>query len=172
MGVEPEPLSQSPVGLECTPAGPVALHPLPRLPTRLTVISWEDARFTGKAVASNLEIIQAGLRKARAVVVIMSGDYLAHLRDDLNHKQETLEREVSPQSRQNVLIEAGMAMAIYPGRTLLISTGTLRRVTDFEGLNYLEYSDSDAFRDALEARLKESGCAVGSRQEQIAGAKR
>jgi len=109
-------------------------------------------------VASNLEIIQAGLRKARAVVVIMSGDDLAHLRDDLNHKQETL--------------ELGWPWRSYPGRILLISTGTLRRVTDFEGLNDLEYSDSDAFRDALEARLKDAGCAVSSRQEQIAGAKR
>ncbi len=127
----------------------------------LKPIWWEEARrATRKTTASNLEIVQAGLKMAQAVLVLMTGDDQARLHDTLNHKRDVSEAKLERQSRPNVLIEAGMAMALYPKRTVLVEIGKLRSISDFEGLNMVEYDGSAKSQSVLATRLKDAGCMV------------
>ncbi|HTS64914.1 MAG TPA: nucleotide-binding protein [Candidatus Acidoferrales bacterium] len=125
----------------------------------LKPIEWEAARsMTGKAMPSTLEIIQTGLKKAQAVVVLMTGDDQARLSDDFKEARDPSEHQLTAQPRQNVLIEAGMATALYPDRTLLIEFGPLRPISDFAGLNVVRYDGTPKSKMTIAKRLKDAGC--------------
>lgn len=129
----------------------------------LKPIEWEAARSaTGKAMPSTLEIIQAGLKKAQAVVVLMTGDDRARLGEEFNETRDAFENQLTPQPRQNVLIEAGMATALYPDRTLLIEFDALRPISDFAGLNTVRYDGSASAKLTIAKRLKDAGCPVNT----------
>lgn len=126
----------------------------------LRPVEWEEARsFAGSANAFTLDIVKAGLQHAQAVVVIMTGDDEARLRmqSDVNSGEA---EPYTPQPRQNVLIEAGMALGINPKRTLLVQVGHIRPASDLSGLNYLMFDDSPAARQAFAHRLEDAGCQV------------
>jgi Predicted nucleotide-binding protein containing TIR-like domain len=122
---------------------------------RLNAISWEHAkRFVQKGTPTNLETVQAGLEHAFAVVVLMTGDDIGKL------KAARASEDYSPQPRQNVLIEAGMSMAMNPNRTILVHFGDIREASDLAGLNAVEYDYSVASQEKLAEALLRAGCIV------------
>lgn len=122
-------------------------------------LEWESAvRMTGKGAPTTLEIIKEGMKNSNGVIVLYTGDDMAKLKEELWRVDEHYEFELQP--RQNVLFEAGMAMALYPDSTLIVRVGTLREISDITGINYINLSNSPDRRQALIERLKTIGLDV------------
>jgi len=64
------------------------------------------------------------------------------------------------QPRQNVILEAGLALGIDQARTILVELGPIRRTSDFEGLNTIRMSNAPDRRSALKSRLTTAGCNI------------
>lgn len=128
----------------------------------LKPIEWTDAvRATGSGAPFIGEVLDTAMHGAQAIVVLMSPDDEARLREcylkqsDLDH-----ERKLTPQSRPNVLFEAGMAFGRFPERILLVEVGELRPFSDVAGRNVIRMSNSSVSRQELANRLKTAGCEV------------
>ena len=128
----------------------------------LKPIEWEQAAaWTGVATPYVGEVLAAGFAHARAVVVLLTGDDEARLREPhWRTDDEPFEREYSPQPRPNVLFEAGYAMASHPDRTLLIQIGPLRPFSDAGGRHVIRFQDTPDCRRLIARRLETAGCRV------------
>ena len=102
-------------------------------------------------------MIEAAFAQAQAIVILFTGEDVSYLRPDLDGgKSET----PGYQPRQNVLIEAGMAMQRDRKRTVIVQFGVTRTASDFHGLQELRYEGcTDAeFRNYFVAKLTAAGC--------------
>lgn len=126
----------------------------------LNPIEWEEAAaWTGTSTPFTLDIVRAGFANAQAAIVLFTGDDTAKLREDLVPPGDPHgEGAQGQQPRPNVLVEAGMALALYPDQTIILQIGHLRPITDLEGLNTIRFDSSPAKRLALLNRLKTAGC--------------
>ncbi|MBL8223562.1 MAG: nucleotide-binding protein, partial [Bryobacterales bacterium] len=66
--------------------------------------------------------------------------------------------ETAFQPRPNVILEAGMALATDEARTILVSTGALRGMSDLDGRHVVRLNNSAERRNDLAQRLKIAGC--------------
>jgi predicted nucleotide-binding protein len=128
----------------------------------LRPIEWTDAvALTGKSAPYVGEILDVAFSAAQAVVVVLSPDDEARLREELRGKEEPdYETKLTPQARPNVLFEAGMAMARNPDRTVLVEFGRLRPFSDVAGRHAIKMDGSTSKRQDLAMRLQKAGCAV------------
>src|SRR5207247_2561202 len=80
------------------------------------------------------DILRQAFGSAAAFVVLLTGDDEARLRKELaTDHDESWERDLTPQARQNVLFEAGMAMAWDERRTVIVQLGRTRPFSDIFG---------------------------------------
>jgi hypothetical protein len=128
----------------------------------LDPIEWTEAiKMTGKASPYIGEILDAAFANAQAVVVVMTPDDEAKLRDQyISENDPQYENTLTPQARPNVLFEAGIAFGRHPNRTVLIEVGTLRPFSDIGGRHTIRLDDSMAKRQELAHRLRTAGCKV------------
>jgi predicted nucleotide-binding protein len=128
----------------------------------LRPIEWSEAvGLTGNPAPHIGDILDAAMRHAQAIIVLFTGDDQARLRDEfLSGNDPVHERETTPQSRQNVIFEAGLALGKYPERTILVQVGTLRPFSDIAGRHFIRLKDSSKSRQELAQRLKLAGCDV------------
>ena len=125
----------------------------------LEPIEWEVAvAETGMGSPHNLEAVRAAMDLGQAVVVVLTAEDQAGLLPELAGKEEDV--SLAGQPRQNVILEAGLAMGLNPQRTILVELGPIRRASDFEGLNTIRLSNAAATRSSLRSRLRNAGCAV------------
>jgi len=125
----------------------------------LEPLEWSDmVEKTGAAAPSILEVIKAGFTTVNAVVVIFSPDDEARPHDRFQHDAE--EGTLQGQPRANVLFEAGMAIALFPTRTVFLKIGKMRLLSDLGGLHMIEMDGSWEKRKELARRLRTAGCAV------------
>jgi predicted nucleotide-binding protein len=120
--------------------------------------------LTGKSSPYIGEVLNVGFREARAAVVIMTPDDEARLipgfwkDDDPND-----ERDFTRQPRQNVLLEAGMALGISEERTVIVTFGKLRQISDILGRHVVRMTGASfQSRKELAQRLQTAGCAVNT----------
>jgi CAP12/Pycsar effector protein, TIR domain len=73
--------------------------------------------------------------------------------------------ELTGQARPNVLLEAGLALAYNPQRTVLVEVGRLRPFSDVAGGLVIRMSNDAATRNALASRLRQAGCAVRTERD-------
>lgn len=107
------------------------------------------------------EVLDAGFRVATAAVVLFTPDDEARLRDQFHSINEpTYEQSLTGQPRQNVILEAGMALGAAPDRTILIEFGTLRPISDITGRHVIRINNSEQRRRELAERLQTAGCPV------------
>lgn len=127
-------------------------------------ISWtEAAQATGKTMPYTLDIVRAGMTAAQAVVVIFSPDDEARLKSEfLKAHDGDQERKLTGQARQNVLLEAGMAMALAPTRTIFVRVGRPREVSDIQGINWIDLDDSWDSRTRLSHELQAAGVQIAT----------
>lgn len=118
-------------------------------------ITWTQAAAeTAKALPTTMEIINAGMAKAQAIVVIFSPDDEAQLKTAFVKADDGLhETQLTGQARQNVILEAGMALGAAPERTVLVRLGKTRQISDIEGINWIDLGDAWDNRERLRAAL-------------------
>lgn len=127
----------------------------------LRPIEWEEARaWTGQPMPYTLQVLEAAFERVGAVVVLFTPDDRVQLREELiSAGDPPHERSSGFQARPNVLVEAGMALALHRNRTVIVEVGTgMRPTTDLDGLNVVRFSGDPAGRAKLIGRLKDCGC--------------
>jgi len=121
----------------------------------------EAIHKTGKGTPYIGDTLETAFSLAQAVVVLMTPDDEAHLREPYTKADDPLyETELTPQARPNVLFEAGMAMGKFPDHTILIELGNLRPFSDISGRHVVKLDDSIEKRQDLAERLKSIGCPI------------
>lgn len=127
----------------------------------LAPLEWEEAvGETGMGSPYNLEAVQAALDVAQAVVVLLTAEDQAGLLPALADRPDSSEVALQGQPRQNVMLEAGMAIGTGRATTILVELGPIRTASDFDGLNTVRLTNDPQRRAALRARLVNAGCAV------------
>jgi len=125
----------------------------------LRAMPWSEARaLTGKPSPTTYEIVKAGMAGAGAVVVIFSPDDQARL-DPRLAPGEPEERPMG-QARQNVILEAGMAFATDPQRTVFVQSERTRPISDIDGFNWVPLDGTWDRRQDLYSRLRDAGARV------------
>jgi predicted nucleotide-binding protein len=127
----------------------------------LLPIEWEEAvAETRLGAPHNFDAVRAAMDVAQAVVVILTAEDRAGLLPSLAGPHDEEEVKLKGQPRQNVILEAGLAMGLDRSRTNLVEAGPIRHASDFDGLNAVRISNEPGRRQALLSRLKTAGCAV------------
>ena len=109
------------------------------------------------------EVVERAFRRAKAVVVLLTPDDEARLREEFRRPNDPQhERELTPQARANVLFEAGMALALHPTRTVLVQMGQVRPFSDVQGRHVVHLDGTDKPLRAIADRLERAGCAVNT----------
>jgi len=128
----------------------------------LEPIEWNQAiALTGKTTPYIQDIVRTAFGVAQAVIVLISGDDIAKLRDAFIQKDDPdYERRLTRQARPNVLFEAGMAMSGNQDRTILVQIGKLRPFSDIQGLHITNLDNSTEKRQELATKLKNADCDV------------
>lgn len=126
----------------------------------LSPIEWSQAiSSTGSGSPYIGQVLDAAFEEAQAIVVLMTPDDEAKLRDlFLKPSDNQYERELTPQARPNVLFEAGLAMGRNPNRTILVEVGSLRPFSDIGGRHTVRLDNSPEKRRDLATRLRKAGC--------------
>jgi predicted nucleotide-binding protein len=127
----------------------------------LAPIEWEQAvAATGTGSPHNLSAVRAAMDTAQAVLVLLTAEERAGLLSQLADDDDENEIQLRGQPRQNVVLEAGMAMGIDQERTILVELGPIRQASDFAGLNTVRLTNDPTTRAGLRSRLITAGCAV------------
>ena len=130
----------------------ISLHP----------VEWSEAvQDTGKASPYIGDILNAAFSRAHAVVVLLTPDDEARLKEPWQGENEpSHEVELLGQARPNVLFEAGMAMGRDDDRTVLVEIGHIRPFSDIAGRHTVRLDNTSQQRQQLANRLKAAGCPV------------
>jgi len=128
----------------------------------LNPLEWEvGVRNTGIATPYVGQVIDAIFNSAQAIVVILSGDDEARLREDLCRESDgAYEKELTYQARPNVIFEAGLAFGLKPDNTILVEVGKLRPFSDIGGRHVIRFDGTEQKRADLANRLITAGCKV------------
>ncbi|WP_160147673.1 TIR domain-containing protein [Arthrobacter sp. TS-15] len=128
----------------------------------LRIITWDDAtRGTSGGTPHTLDIVRAGIEMSDAVVVLMTPDDLGRVKPEFGQPtDDPREGQETGQVRQNVVFEAGWAMALNQEGVVLVRVGAVRNLSDIEGLNYVNLTNDISGRRTLISRLKNCGLAV------------
>lgn len=119
-------------------------------------ISWTQASEAAKS-QNTLDIVEAGMQMAQAVIVLFTPDDLAMLNQKFHAPSDGPdERQPTGQARPNVILEAGMAYAKAPDRTIFARVGTLRGISDIAGLNWINLDQTYDSRHRLRASLRKA----------------
>jgi predicted nucleotide-binding protein len=127
----------------------------------LKPIEWDMAVLMPKGGGNPYvgEVIDTAMNKGQALVVILSPDDEAKLKDVFLEKGERPEK-LQGQPRPNVLLEAGLALAHHSHKTLLVQVGKIRQISDIAGRHMLHLTDDEASRMRMAQRLEKIGCAI------------
>ncbi len=128
----------------------------------LKPLEWSQAiALTEKAAPFVGEVLDAAFSYAQAIVVLLTGDDEAKLRQMFQRSNDPeFELTPTPQARPNVLFEAGMALGRNPERTILVEVGSLRPFSDIAGRHMVRMDNSSQRRQDVASRLQIAGCSV------------
>lgn len=131
----------------------------------LQPIEWATALQTAAAESGEAspfigDVVVRAIRRATAVVVLLSGDDEARLKSEFQRTDEQAsEKMLMPQPRPNVLIEAGMILAHDPRRAILVQVGEIRPISDLTGRWVIRLDKGPGPRNDFANRLAAAGCA-------------
>ena len=128
----------------------------------LQPLEWGDlVECTGNPAPTIIEVLRAGFEIAQAAVVLFTPEDEARLLPAFSLESDPQhECELTPQPRPNVIFEAGMVLAHFPRRTVIVQIGRIRPFTDLSGIHFVELDNSIAARRELLRRLRRAGCAI------------
>jgi hypothetical protein len=121
-----------------------------------------QADITGEAAPLISDILSQALNRCQAVIVVLTQEESASL---LPCYRQRGDKELSgKQPRLNVVFEAGMAMGLFPKRTVLVQFGgPVRQFSDIAGRHLVEWSGGKQSRAVLRTRLEAAGCELSPR---------
>jgi predicted nucleotide-binding protein len=126
----------------------------------LEMMAWSEAvARTKKSQPHTYDIVRAGMASCAAVIVLFSPDDLARVKDDFSDEDD-LDRKPQGQARQNVLLEAGMAFATAPERTIFVKSAPTREISDIAGFNWVTLDGTWESRAGLRERLDNAGANI------------
>ncbi len=132
----------------------------------LNPIEWGEAiKETNKAAPYVGEILDEAFNKAQAIVILLTGDDMACLREEYVSPTDAPHEGIpSPQARSNVIFEAGRAFGTHPDRTVLVELEKekTRPFSDIAGRHAVRISNRPNARKDLVDRLRTAGCAVST----------
>lgn len=134
----------------------------------LRVVTWDEAtRGAGGGTPHTLDIVRAGIEMSDAVVVLMTPDDLGKVKPEFHvpGRDDPREATQSGQARQNVIFEAGWAMALNQQTVILVRVGDVRPLSDIDGLNYVWLANDISARRQLITRLRNCHLDVDDRGE-------
>lgn len=128
----------------------------------LEPIEWEQAKqLTGEGAPFVGRILETAFKHAQAVIVLLTGDDEARLREAYRKEHdEAFEGVYTSQPRQNQIFEAGYAFGKFPKRTILVQFGHIRPFSDISGRYIPHFTGTPDDRHALKNSLKTAGCIV------------
>lgn len=128
----------------------------------LKPLEWNQAiAVTANPAPSISQILDGALEQAQAIVVLLTGDDVVRLRETfINADDPPYERELTPQSRPNVLFEAGLAMGRAPDRVVIVELGATKPFSDIAGRHTVRMDDSTQKRQELADKLTHAKCIV------------
>jgi predicted nucleotide-binding protein len=117
----------------------------------LRPLDWTElVEATGNPAPHINEILKAGFKIAHSAVILLTPDDEARVREEFRQPDDPdYERTLSPQPRPNVLFEAGMAMAHFPEKTVLVQVGWSRPFSDIAGIHSIKIDNTLDKRRAL-----------------------
>ena len=112
-----------------------------------------------------IDVVLKEIATAPAIVCLLTPDDHAELRielrpaprDDAKLNDST---DGGYQPRPNVLLETGMALAAMRHRTIIVSMGHMREISDLSGLHEVRWRNAPEVRIDLVNRLEAIGCPV------------
>ena len=130
----------------------IGLHPL----------EWSEiVKATNEGSPYVSQILEKAFSTAQAAIILMTPDDEARLSEPFRKPDDpSYETQLTPQARPNVIFEAGMAMGLYPKRTIIVELGVVRPFSDIAGRHILRMDNSTEKRQELADRLRTIGCAV------------
>jgi predicted nucleotide-binding protein len=128
----------------------------------LAPIEWiELIRASGTAAPSNRTLVEHLFQLAQAVVVLFTPDEVTRLHPSLVPESDTGGVGIPRlQPRPNVLLEAGMALATHPDRTVLVEIGPVDVPSDLAGVNTVRMTGAAQPLHDLAERLTTAKCDV------------
>ncbi|MCX6907850.1 MAG: nucleotide-binding protein [Verrucomicrobia bacterium] len=128
----------------------------------LRPLEWTQAlKLTKQGSPYVGDVLDAAFREAAAIVVLITPDDVAKLKKSfVKPNDPSYERELTGQTRPNVLFEAGMAFGRNPKSTVLVQIGETRPFSDVGGRHVTHLSDSAASRREFATKLSNAGCIV------------
>ncbi|MFF3014530.1 CATRA conflict system CASPASE/TPR repeat-associated protein [Streptomyces sp. NPDC057939] len=131
----------------------------------LNPLEWESVvESTGEGSPFLGEVVAQGIRRAAAVVVLLTPEDVVQLHPGLCDPGDPPEEtSIGMQARPNVLLELGMALAHAPERTVIVRVGAHRPIADLAGRNFIQLSDTAACRRKIAQRLRVAGALVDDR---------
>jgi Predicted nucleotide-binding protein containing TIR-like domain len=128
----------------------------------LRPLEWETLVAGTESAAPFLgDVVAAAPHLAQATLVLLSPDDVVQLHSQLFLDVDSdAERELSAQSRPNVLFELGQALMAYPTRTVIVEVGKPRPFADLAGRNVIKFDGSTVSIKKVLDRLGAAGCPV------------
>lgn len=128
----------------------------------LNPIEWSKAIELSNSASPYIgQIIDAGFKKAIAIVVLLTPDDEGQLKPEFRQSGDpSFERRLTGQPRLNVVFEAGRAFGTHPNATILVQVGKLRPFSDISGRHVVHLSNSASSRHELATKLENAGCKV------------
>jgi predicted nucleotide-binding protein len=125
----------------------------------LNPMEWSEAIAKAKGANPNIgQTIDNAMKRVQGVLVMFSPDEQSKLNGRFcRPKEKTTLGKLGPQSRPNVIFEAGLALGAHPKKTLLVQVGEMRDLSDIAGKHILHFNGSFASRNELAQRLKKIG---------------
>ena len=104
------------------------------------------------------DVVRKLFELAPVAVVLFTPDDEVRLHEDLVPTPDLRgEHSWSCQPRPNVFLEAGMALAAQPERTIFVEIGVCRVATDVEGLSFVRLDGTAGPIQELAERLRTAG---------------
>jgi hypothetical protein len=126
----------------------------------LQAYSFEDAvLWLQKGAPFAREVLECAMQRVYAIVVLMTGDDEGRLRPEFCDSGSR-ECVTSQRARENVIFEAGLAMGLFPDKTVIVKKGRFPLPSDLTGIIHVELDPSNESRIALANRLRAIGCKV------------